>query len=276
MTYRFQPIHLHWLSLDVVAGAVVSHLAASRLPTGRTPINVWVTIILGLVVLGIYSLDHLLDNHRSVPPRTQRHRFNRQYEPLIRQLIMGVFALAGALCWFIPAELWKFGGGMVAFVALYLWVVSRLPLKSHRQALKEPLTALIYASGVWASTWFLGQPVIWESIVLGVLFYLLTLQSLLLFSHFEAIQYREVYNLARWLKRASTMQVLQGITFLTALTCVTVCYLTDYRYVQRLAIILLFMSLVHLWMWKNPEKIISNERFRIWGELVFVMPWLVL
>ncbi|GAB3165660.1 hypothetical protein [Telluribacter humicola] len=274
--YRFQPIHLHWLSLDVVAGAVVSHIAASRLPTGRTPLNVWVTIILGLVVLGVYSLDHLLDNRRTEKPKTQRHQFNREYEPLVWRLVIGTFVVATALSWLIPSDLWKFGGGMVAFVALYLWGVSKLPIKSHRQAMKEPITSLIYACGVWASTWFLGYEVTWESIVLGILFYLITVQSLLLFSHFEAIKYRESYNLARWLKRANTMKVLKGITIVAAITCVTVCLMTDYRYVQRLAIILLSMSLVHLWMWRNPEKIIANERFRIWGELVFVMPWLVL
>ncbi|WP_247234322.1 hypothetical protein [Telluribacter sp. SYSU D00476] len=275
-SYRFRPIHLHWLSVDVVAGAVVSHMAASRLPTGRTPLNIWVTIILGLVVLGVYSLDHLLDNRRSEKPKTQRHQFNREYEPLVWRVVIGAFVLAAGLSWLIPADLWKFGGGMVAFVALYLWGVSKLPVKSHRQALKEPITSLIYASGVWASTWFMGNEVTWESIVLGILFYLITVQSLLLFSHFEAIQYRESYNLARWLQRATTMKVLKGITIIAAITCVTVCLLTDYRYVQRLAIILLSMSLVHLWMWRNPEKIIKNERFRIWGELVFVMPWLVL
>lgn len=147
-SYRFQPIHLHWLSVVVVAGAVVSHIAANRLPTGRTPINVWVTVILGLVVLGVYSLDHLLDNRRSEKPKTQRHQFNRQYEPLAWRIVIGAFVLAAGLSWLIPADLWKFGGGMVAFVALYLWGVSKLPVKSHRQALKEPITSLIYASGV--------------------------------------------------------------------------------------------------------------------------------
>jgi hypothetical protein len=36
------------------------------------------------------------------------------------------------------------------------------------------------------------------------------------------------------------------------------------------------MSVVHVWMWRNPEKIITRERYRFWGELVFWMPWLVL
>lgn len=274
--YRFRPIHLHWLSLDVVAGAVLSHLAASRMPTGKTPINTWVTVILGLVVLGVYTLDHLLDNQRPAQPRTQRHAFIKQYEGTVWRITIGALLLAGGLSWLIPKELWKFGLGMVAVAALYLWGVSRIPVKSHRQALKEPITALIYASGVWGSTWFVGEAVAWESIVLGIVFYLLTFQSLLLFSHFEAIRYREVYNLARWLQRPVTFKVLYGITLLTLLACLTVLFMTDHRYVQRLSIFMLCLAGAHYWMLANPEKIIADERFRIMGEAVFILPGLVL
>ena len=137
--YRFQPAHLHWLSLDVVAGALISHVAANRLPGGNTPLNVWVTVILGLVVLGIYTLDHLLDNRNPEQPRTQRHAFVKDFEPTIWRVTLGSLALAAALSWLIPRQLWEFGIGMVVFVALYLWGVSRIPMKSQRQALKEPI-----------------------------------------------------------------------------------------------------------------------------------------
>lgn len=275
-TYRFRPIHLHWLSLDVVAGAVVSHLAANRMPTGKTQVNTWVAVILGLVVLGIYTLDHLLDNRRPEQPRTQRHSFIKEHEPLVWRITIGALVVAGGLSWLVPRELWGFALGMVGLAALYLWVVSRIPVKSHRQALKEPITALLYASGVWGSTWFLGEAVSWESIVLGILFYLLTFQSLLLFSHFEAIRYKEVFNLARWLQRPLTLRLLNGITLLTLLTCLLVLFLTDHKYTQRLSIFLMIMAFAHHWMLSNPEKIISDERFRIMGELVFILPGLVL
>jgi hypothetical protein len=275
-TYRFRPSHLHWLSLDVVAGAILSHLAANRMPTGKTPLNSWVTLILGLVVLGIYTLDHLLDNLKPEQPRTQRHAFIQEHEAIIWRVTLGALGLAALLSWLIPRQLWEFGIGMVVLVALYLWGVSRIPTKSHQQAMKEPVTSLIYAAGVWGSTWFLGESLTWESIVLGVVFYLITVQSLLLFSHFEAIRYREVFNLARWLKRPLTLGVLKGITIVTVLTCLTVCFLTEYHYVQRLSMILILMSLVHYWMMLNPEKVVSDERFRIVGELVFLMPGLVL
>jgi hypothetical protein len=276
LPYRFRPNHLHWLSLDVVAGAILSHLAATRLPSGKTPINAWVTVILGLVVLGIYTLDHLLDNQKPEQPRTQRHAFIRENEAIIWRVTLGSLGLAALLSWNIPRQLWEFGFGMVILVTLYLWGVSRMPLKSHQQALKEPLTSLIYAAGVWGSTWFLSESIPWESVVLGIIFYLLTVQSLLLFSHFEAIRYREVFNLARWLKRPLTLGILRSITLVVILACVTVCFLTEFQFVQRLCIMLILMSLVHYWMLLNPEKVVLDERFRIVGELVFLMPGLVL
>lgn len=274
--YRFRASHLHWLSLDVVAGAILSHLAANRMPTGKTPLNAWVTLILGLVVLGVYTLDHLLDNRKPEQPRTQRHAFIRENEAGIWRITLGSLGLAVLLSWLIPRQLWVFGIGMVVLVALYLWGVSRIPLKSHQQALKEPITSLIYAAGVWGSTWFLGESVPWESIVLGIVFYLLTVQSLLLFSHFETIRYREVFNLASWLKRPLTLGILKGITTFTCLACIAVCFLTEFQYTQRLCIMLILMSLAHFWMILNPEKVVSDERFRIVGELVFFVPGLVL
>ena len=276
MKYAFQPAHLHWLSLDVVAGALISHVAANRLPGGNTPISGWVTVILGLVVLGIYTLDHLLDNRKPEQPRTQRHAFTKEYESVIWRVTLGSLALAAALSWLIPRQLWEFGGGMVVLVVIYLWGVSKIPTKSHQQALKEPITSLIYAAGVWGSTWFLGEEISWESIVMGIVFYLLTVQSLLLFSHFEALNYREVFNLASWLKRPATMRILKGITLFTLAVCLIVFFLTDYRYAQRLSIIMIAMSAAHYWMLLNPEKVVADERFRLAGELVFFLPVLVL
>ncbi len=274
--YRFKPIHLHWLSLDVVAGALLSHAAANRMPGGTTPLNGWVTVILGLVVLSIYTLDHLLDNRKPEQPRTLRHAFVKAHERVIWPITLGSLVLAAALLWLIPRQLWKFGIGMVVFVALYLLGVSRIPVKSKRQAFKEPVTSLIYAAGVWGSTWFLGEGTSWESIVMGVVLYLLTVQSLLLFSHFEAIKYKDIFNLARWLGHRNTLLILRGIALVTIVTCVTVCVLTEYRYAQRLAVILIAMTGAHYWMLLHPEKAVADERFRIAGEVVFFLPGLVL
>lgn len=274
--YRFKLIHLHWLSLDVVAGAVLSHLAAARISGGKSSINAWVTVILGFVVLGVYTLDHLLDNRRPEQPRTQRHAFIREHEPIIWRITIGALVIAGALSWLIPRELWEFGAVMVLIAALYLWGVSRIPLKSHRQALKEPLTSFIYASGVWGSTWFIGETVSWESYTLGIVFYLLTFQSLLLFSNFEAIRYKEVYNLARWLQRPLTLRLLKGISIITLMTCLAVAIFSENHYTQRLSIFLIIMTGIHYWMLLNPEKVVSDERFRIVGEAVFIIPGLVL
>ena len=102
------------------------------------------------------------------------------------------------------------------------------------------------------------------------------MQSLLLFSHFEALKHREVFNLASWLKRPATMGILKGIALITLIGCLTVFFLTDYRYVQRLSIIIIAMSAAHYWMLLNPEKVVADERFRLAGELVFFLPILVL
>ena len=116
--YRFRASHLHWLSLDVVAGAVLSQLAANRMPTGKTPLNAWVAIILGLVVLGIYTLDHLLDNRKPEQPRTQRHAFIRENEAIIWRVTLSSLGLAALLSWLIPRQLWEFGIGMVVLLSL--------------------------------------------------------------------------------------------------------------------------------------------------------------
>ena len=140
--YRFRASHLHWLSLDVVAGAVVSHIAANRMPTGRTPLNIWVTIILGLVVLGIYTLDHLLDNQKPEQPRTQRHSFIRDNEAIIWRLTLGSLGLAVLLslaATYLTPDTFQF----MVFPAIVSAGARTLPRRLIIRRRREALSALL-------------------------------------------------------------------------------------------------------------------------------------
>ena len=55
----------HWLSLDVVAGAMLTHTIAQRLPDGHGKVSWASTLLVGISVFAIYVIDRLLDNLKS-------------------------------------------------------------------------------------------------------------------------------------------------------------------------------------------------------------------
>lgn len=249
---------------------------AARLPAGEVSGDLPMTITLGLSVFIVYTSDHLIDIEKPGYIRFDRHEFIKKHRIRVMQFIAASFLGCFVLCFFLPASLIKFGAGMVLFTALYLWAVSRIPPGNKKQALKEPQTSLIYAGGVWASTWFSTNNPSKESIWLGVAFFIITLQSLLVFSHFEAIQHKKVANLARTLSKPITRKSVYAFTLIVLAISISVILQTEFRYTQRVAVILSVMTLVQSLMFANTKWFLAGESRRIWGELVFLIPLLVL
>lgn len=274
--YRFAVIHFHWLGLDVTLGTLVTYLAASRLPGGNSTGSVWLTILLGLGTAGVYLLYFLVDNRRNERPESSRMAFFREHRPLIKKVIGTCVTLSLVFSWLIPGTLRLFAIVIVLTSALFLWSISKLPLKNNVRAVKEPLMAAIYTSGVWGSTWFLATTPSWESKALGGVFFLILLQNLLLTAHFEAVQYKGTYNLARWLRRASTLKIVYGISIVVLLAACVVIYYTEFRYTQRLSILLVLFSFAHLVLLRNAEKVIAHERYSVFGKLFLLIPALAL
>jgi 4-hydroxybenzoate polyprenyltransferase len=143
--------------------------------------------VLGGTVLLIYTADHQADVYRMPgPPLTDRHRFHWRYRRPLRPLA-GLLAvgLAGAALP-LPRVVLVYGLLLAGAVGAYLLVVSRLPeARGRRWFHKEILVAALYTAGVWGSVAVRAGALPPFARLAGVIFGLLALQNLLLFSYLE-------------------------------------------------------------------------------------------
>ena len=174
------------LSLDVAFGAVCCSAMFCRL-VGLEPLP-WTQLwVLGGTVLLIYTADHQADVYRMPgPPLTDRHRFHWRYRRLLRPLAgMLAIGLAGAAL-LLPKVVIVYGLLLAGAVGAYLLVVSRLPeARGRRWFHKEILVAALYTAGVWGSVAVRAGALPPFARLAGVIFGVLALQNLLLFSYLE-------------------------------------------------------------------------------------------
>jgi hypothetical protein len=274
--YRFALIHLHWLGLDIAVASLATHIAANRLADGTSETSFWQSLLVGLGSWGTYLLYYQFDNRRAGRPASPRSSFHATYHSELRKLGGVALILAAALFWLTPQPLWPFILAFSVGLGLFVWLINRLPLKRDLRAIKEPMTALLYTGGTWASSWFTQEVISWESMVLGGALLLAVLQNFLITAHFEAIRYKGTYNLARWLRKANSKKVVYGIAILVLALGVWTIYLTEFRYSQRLSVFIIAMAWCPIIIMNNAEKVVMNDRYEFLIKLVLLLPILAL
>ncbi|GAB3714049.1 hypothetical protein GCM10027592_53550 [Spirosoma flavus] len=273
---------LYYLSFPVVIGAVLSNRMATRL-SDVTPVH-WATpLVLALAVFIIYTIDRLLDVRRyedkkTKLPLTERHRFHYQYAPLLWKVVIGATVLAIILTFFLPASVVKFGIVLGGVCAAYVGAVFRLPERHPALLLKEPLVALLYATGVWGSVWVQRPIVRGVEVAEWLMFVGIAFQNLLLFAVMEKRESpkQPFFSLATAIGLERCDTILRWLTFLVVATGLTLCFVTDDRFAQRSALMLAIMSITLYAIQRYPNYFIKNERYRWLGDGVFWMPALVL
>jgi hypothetical protein len=132
---------LNILSLDIVAGSVISALFFARLfevkvlPAGLGA--------LALTVWLIYTADHLLDAWSiKGEAATERHRFHQKYSAFLLVCVAVGVIVDTALLFYIRPQVFKWGVILSTIIAAYL-VIQR-----YLKFLKEPVIAVLYTCGV--------------------------------------------------------------------------------------------------------------------------------
>jgi hypothetical protein len=266
----------HWLSLDVVAGAMVTHSIALRLPDGHGKVYWASTLLVGIAVFIIYVIDRLLDNRKPNFTPTPRHRFHAKYEPVLFKIVAGLGVLGFICLFWLPSNMLLIGFVLAIVAGVYLWVVYRTSSHSNVQLLKEPFVALIYTLGIWGTALRTTPDTSWESIVFMVLFGLVALQNLLLFSWFESFEVEEGYSLAIAWGTETLSAVLNGLAIVVVLTAIGALCVTQYRYCVRTSITVALMSICMHLLKRQSAQVIAQERYRWLGDGVFFFTlWLI-
>ncbi len=274
--YKFQPVHLRWSGLHVAISAMLFHIAANRLPDGKTPIDFVLLAVLGLAVFAVNAAGHLLDNKKPGQIAATKHAFTRKYKNNIVQLIAACLFVATILSFFLTATLWKFGLEIIFFAALCLWGSTKITTLSPLNAVKEPAKAILYTAGVWGSTWCTGGSVSRESVILGTVFFLIAFQIQLLFSHFEALDRSTTPNLARFLGKPHTRHVFYTITAFIFVACLFLCLKSEFRYAQRVSVVFTAMGLLQTFIFIKSGKPATFKNWWIAAEFSGIVPLLLL
>ncbi|RRB14255.1 hypothetical protein EHT87_17255 [Larkinella knui] len=270
----------HYLSLDVVAGAVISHIMVARLPDGHRPVGWATTVLLAICVFVIYAADRLYDvrkNLNSNAVLTLRHRFHAENQHLLMRVLAGLVVMAVILLFWLPRSVLWFGAGLALISAAYVWGVSRLPASNAKLAWKEPVVTLLYTVGVWGSSWVQKPTLGWSEIGLAVLFLLIVFQNLLLFSVMETYEFPDnSYSLATIWGFDRSDVILRTLTVVITVLALVIFFMADDRFAQRAAIIEGMMSAVLYIIQRYPNRFLINERYRWIGDGVFWLPVLIL
>jgi 4-hydroxybenzoate polyprenyltransferase len=265
------PINLYrlfnTLSLDVALGAVICAAAFAKvfdvhvLPQGF--------IVLGIAVWMIYTVDHLLDAKQlKGNASTYRHRFHQEHFKLLVILVIICALIELTLIFFLRKPvfhngLWL-GLGVCVYIIINRWL----------HYFKEVAGALLYSSGVLLPALSLNENTLQliDRLLIAE-FVLVALINLVLFSWMDyerdiKDKHKSLITLAGKQAGVGIIYFLSGV--LVVLTLVTVS--THFN----MTIVLAFMTMVLIFIFRFSTFFNQKDRFRYLGDAIFFLPAIML
>lgn len=252
------------LSLDIVAGAVISALFFARIL--EVSITTPGLIALGLTVWIIYTADHLRDARR-IPHKasTARHRFHQRHFKVLAVFLLLAIVMDAVTITSIKRQVLLWGLLLTPIILLYL------AGQHYLRMFKELFIAILYTFGVLLLT------VSVTTLDLNVHHYLMMLQfgilawiNLVLFSWFdyEYDQTDALKSLVTVVGRKSTERFLYFL--FAAGAVITVWLYVGDELVPALVLTAMYMVLFFLFMCRN--RLSENDAYRMIGDSVFLFP----
>jgi 4-hydroxybenzoate polyprenyltransferase len=257
---------LNILSIDVVAGAVVCALFFSKiLNVQLKPFGV---ISLGLTVWIIYTADHLLDARRVLQlASTDRHRFHQHYFKILFIILLLMVLVDAVQLFFIRKPIIIAGLFLAVLVLIYFFV------QRYLVYVKELFGALLYTGGVLLVPLALKEiPLSSMQMVLMLSFLLTALINLLLFTWFDRERdQKDKHQSFTTIFGEKATQTILSILFILNASLTAIQVKNDF---MKPAIILALMNLILLLILLNKNFFSVNDRYRLLGDAVFLLPLL--
>lgn len=259
------------LSLDIVAGAVISSLFIAEL--FQVSLDIHLLLGLSIAIWLIYTIDHLLDARKikgeAVNPR---HAFHQKNQILIGALALLFFVLGIYNAFYLPASTIKLGLVLIFLSGAYLYYLNW----SNTNQAKEPFAALVYSAGIFAGPISLVNTFNWVYLVLFVQFFLLAYSNLMLFPLFEKEQDGQEGMKSIAIRKGD---LLTGRFIRIALLINFILIVVTATFVNSLGSsqsIVLLMTLVLLALLLWPQYFVKYQLYRILGDGIFFLPGLFL
>lgn len=266
----------HWLSLDVMLGAVICNLVFWQLPNGDTPVEMVSAIVLGVAVFVVYYADRLFDLRNTAISNTNRHNFHSKHKKVLWEIIVILSFFSIIFAFTLPIKILTLGLLLMVVVLIYLILVNKLPNNKVLQIAKEPLTAIIYTLGIVGSAFVTKTHILWQEWAVALIFFGIVFQNLLLFSVYESIAVPHAINLANFFGKKASLTI-NTILFLAIVIFGSYTFSQNQEvYLARVLLVEMVMSAI-LWLLNDFVKFfIQNERYRWLGDGVFLLMVVIL
>ena len=266
------------LSIDIVFGAMaVGYFAIHLLGVEANP--VW-WFILPMAVWSFYTSDHLIDGFKSKEEATiNRHSFHYKYRKALGILaaLFGLTAFVLSLL-FLNRQIIHYGLLIGVAVLAYFVLLFLYAKKKPFLLQKELIIAFVYVFGIWLA------PLVWHAAI-PQNFILLILAVLLLLAWAEGIM-ASSFDYENDVKdghssftvlfgKRNTRSFLIVIHILVFLMIkVSIFFIsTNLQFAALMILALMNLSLLLITLY--PKWFQKNERYRIVGESVFLLPALI-
>lgn len=258
---------LHYLSLDVVLGAVASSWMFWKMPDGNNVVNLPSLLVLGICAWIIYIFDRLVDNLKS-DPEDARHQFHFQHQYYLQVVIIILLFITVLLSFFLPLKVIYFGVILLVLIRIYFYILQKKSKSDNYQYFKEIFTSVIYSICVVGSAFSTKLHIDWQAYLAGFIFFLLVHQSMLIFSFYESQAYPTTKNLAKKLGKTNCTYLILGVL---AFSIVSI-FLTDNLFLKKVFLIESLMAFCSVLIFFFETRLAKNERYRWLGEMVFWLP----
>ncbi len=261
--------YLNLLSLDVALGASISALFLTKI--FNVEIRLHGLLCLGLTVWLIYTMDHLVDAKViKSPASTERHRFHQRYFKIILVIAILILLNILPLLFFIYKPVLSMGIGLGAIVIVYFIVQRKLGF------LKEILGALLYCVGVMLPIIALSKMSFNNLMsVPAILFFNTALINLILFSWFDREKDLQDNHTSLVTRVGNTAS--RGILYFLFITHLgLIIYAFDSGFEISILLVFVSMYLVLLFIFLKAEWFSFNDRYRLAGDAIFLIPLIYL
>ena len=245
-----------------------------KLPSEQGQISMPSVVILGITVWLIYVLDRLLDNRKSSTIFTERHFFHQSNQRFLWFCVMICTAICAGLLFFIPFDIIKFGIIIASITGIYLFIINQISSENAFQHYKEPLTAFVYTASVWGTASINHLDII--TCFLGLIFFLIVFQNLLLFSFFELKDFPETNNLAQFLGKKSSKNIIFGIFLVIIVLGGFSFVILGKNYQYKVLFVEVLMSFCLVLITYFQDIALKSERYRWLGDGIFLLPLLII
>lgn len=253
------------LSLDVVAGAVISSLFFAEMYSVVPSVISLITLALSVWI--IYTADRLLDvRDIKGEAASERHRFHqRHYKGLLYSVLVAVIVNV-VLVFFMSPVIIRYGILLSGVVMIYIMFGKFLRI------LKELVVAVLYTAGVILPAIPENPPGI-EMYLPILLFFLIALINLIIFSWFERENdLKDKHNsIATLIDDYRIRKILIGL-FITAFLFSACIYFLQVPYLVSFVFVIMILILLVIFCYKNFFA--GKNYYRVAGDAVFMMPLL--